>query len=93
MAAMLLEVLGVDAETIARRTTCSRTRRSRGYCGGSRQCSPMRHQRRSRWLLSLSRCRGSGIRCSREYGGAEAYLRTHGLTDATFDSLLRNLLE
>lgn len=27
-----------------------------------------------------------------EYGGAESYLRTHGLTNGTFDSLRRNLL-
>ena len=92
MAAMLLEVLGVDDETIAADYILT----NEAVEGILRRIQAMQPhaspttQSLAAQPLALQRFRDT---LHREYGGAEAYLRTHGLTDGTFDSLRRNLLE
>lgn len=92
MAAMLLEVLGVDAETIEADYLLT----NEAVEGILRRIQAMQPhaspttQSLAAQPLALQRFRDT---LHREYSGAEAYLRTHGVSDATLASLRRNLLE
>ena len=92
MAAMLLEVLGVDAETIEADYLLT----NEAVEGILRRIQAMQPhaspttQSLATQPLALQRFRDT---LHREYGGAEAYLRTHGVTAETLASLRRNLLE
>ena len=92
MSAMLLEVLGVDAETIEADYLLT----NEAVEGILRRIQAMQPhaspttQSLAAQPLALQRFRDT---LHQEYGGAEAYLRTHGVSDATLASLRRNLLE
>ena len=92
MAAMLLEVLGVDAETIEADYLLT----NEAVEGILRRIQAMQPhaspttQSLAAQPLALQKFRDT---LHREYGGAEAYLRNHGVTAETLASLRRNLLE
>lgn len=92
MAAMLLEVLGVDDETIAADYILT----NEAVEGILRRIQAMQPhaspttQSLAAQPLALQRFRDT---LHREYGGAEAYLRNHGVTAETLASLRRSLLE
>ncbi len=92
MAAMLLEVLGVDAETIEADYLLT----NEAVEGILRRIQAMQPhaspttQSLAAQPLALQRFRDT---LHREYGSAEAYLRNHGVAAETLASLRRNLLE
>ena len=92
LAALILEVLGVDQETITAdymltiEVVEGIVERIKGIEQGSSPTAQTLAPQPAAFQAYQDTLRD-------EFGGAEAYLRTHGLSKDTFDSLRRNLLE
>ena len=92
LAALILEVLGVDAETIkadyllTNQAVEGILRRIKGM---QPDASPTTQSLAAQPLAF----QGFQDTLHREYGGAESYLRRHGVTDETMEWLRSNLLE
>ena len=92
LAALILEVLGVDPETIAADYILT----NEAVEGILRRIKAMQpHASPTTQSLAAQPAAFQGFQDTlhREYGGAEAYLRKHGVTTETLESLRRNLLE
>ena len=92
LAALLLEVLGVDAETIGADYELT-NQAVEGILRRIRQMQPHATPTTQSLAAQPAAFQGFQDTLRREYGGAEAYLRTHGVNDDTLASLRRNLLE
>ncbi len=92
LAALILEVLGIDSETIAADYILTNDAAE----GILRRIKAM-HPRASPTIQSLAAqpaaFRGFRSTLRRDYGGAEPYLRKHGVNTETLESLRRSLLE
>ena len=92
LAALILEILGVDADTIKNDYLLT----NEAVEGILRRIKAMQpHASPTAQSLAAQPAAFQGFQDTlhREYGGAEAYLRKHGVSAETLDSLRRNLLE
>ncbi len=92
LAALILEVLGVDAETISADYLLT----NQVIEGILRRIMAMENNNRvTTQSLAAQPAAFQGFQDTlhREFGGAEAYLRDHGVSKETLESLRRNLLE
>ena len=92
LAALILEVLGVDAETIAADYVLT----NEAVEGILRRIKAMQpHASPTTQSLAAQPVAFQGFQdtLQREYGGAEAYLRRHGVSGETLECLRSNLLE
>ena len=92
LAALILEVLGVDSETIASDYLLT----NEALEGILRRIKVMQpHASPTTQSLAAQPAAFQGFQetLHREYGGAESYLCRHGVSDETLERLRRNLLE
>ena len=92
LAALILEVLGVDADTI-RADYALTNEVIDGILGRIKAMQPHASPTTQSLAAQPVAFQGFEDTLHNEYGGAEAYLRQYGVSDETLDALRRNLLE
>ena len=92
LAALILEVLGVDAETIAADYLLT-NQAVEGILRRIKAMQPHASPTTQSLAAQPAALQGFQVTLHREYGGAESYLMNHGVNAETLDALRRNLLE
>ena len=92
LAALILEVLGVDSETIAADYLLT-NQAVEGILRRIKEMQPDASPTTQSLAAQPLAFQGFRDTLHREYGGAESYLRRHGVTDETLERLRSNLLE